>query len=161
MNFEFSEKTKKALLRSGWFENRQVNLEVEPMFIRLVSEFALFDVAKQFLQHFYQIVVTPNAEETANEKQGARVNFDPNTAIGESDRLDDWENVANEKLFPIGEFMYFFILISESGKIYLGEPEIIHFIATNVQNGLEKLISFQNEIHLVYPKTVPLESSIT
>ena len=41
MNFEFSEKTKKALLRSGWFENRQVNLEVEPMFIRLVSEFAL------------------------------------------------------------------------------------------------------------------------
>jgi hypothetical protein len=152
MTLQFSEKTKKALLRSGWSENRRVNLDEEPIFTRLTSEFALFDVAKEFCKNFYQISVTPNADETSNGKKGTQVNFDPNSAVGESDRLVDWENEAKEKLFPIGDFMYFFILISESGKIYLGEPEIIHFIATTVQDGLEKLISFQSELHLLYSK---------
>jgi hypothetical protein len=151
MILKFSEKTKKALSRSGWSENRRVNLDIDPMFVRLTSEFTLFDIAKEFLADFYQISVTPNAEETPTGKTGTQVHFDPNTAIGESDRLDDWENVAKEKLFPIGDFMYFFILISESGKIYLGETEMIHFVAANVQDGLEKLISFQSEINLVYP----------
>jgi len=57
---------------------------------------------------------------------------------GEYDRLEDFEQIAGEKLFPIGHNPIEFIYVGESKKIYGGSWMEFRLIGNNIEEYLNR-----------------------
>ena len=96
LKLQLNDVLQKLLISSGWTFDRKIDLFKDEDFLKLLDEYLFFHSAREFLESFYKICINPSSNKTNNDFVRCKVYFDPNTALGESDRLEDWEAEVNE-----------------------------------------------------------------
>ena len=108
----------KILENNGWYEGRKFD---SSFWIKQLSDegYICFDYAKEILEEFGGIEINVS---NSNGYMGAQFDFNPfNVASGEFDRIDGFENLAKEKLFPIGSMVQSIACVGQSKNIYFGD----------------------------------------
>lgn len=69
------------------------------------------------------------------------VNFNPITASGEFDRLENWENAAQTSLFPLGEITNELLMVDETGSLYVATWDLdLYQIGFNFSDSLKNIL---------------------
>ena len=119
------------LKKGGWSENRYC--DVKYWIDKLTIEgYVCFDYALDILENLGGL--TFNVKDDCNHK-GAQFDFNPYFAAnGEFDRLEDFELLAKEGLFPIGSMC-----------AAIGSMNRLYWAGTNIEDYLNKLFDKEFE----------------
>lgn len=135
---KISKHTKEVLQKNGWYEGREYDI------VFWVSElekegYKLNEYAELILKELGDIYVW----EPCNEKyEGATFDFNPfNSASGEYDRIEEFELVSDDKIFPIGALQDYIVYAGVSKKIYLGDWKGLYMIGNSVEEYLENIFT--------------------
>jgi len=121
-----------VLKKSNWFEARKVN--VDSLIEQLESEgYRCFEYARKVLESLNGISVD---EGPFGDYMGAHFEIDARNGSSEYDRLADFEAIAGEKLFPIGDNHVELIYVGESKHIYGGSWNHFQWLANNIEEYL-------------------------
>jgi hypothetical protein len=135
-------KTIETLKNAGWYEGRQAN--IAEWIAQLKKEgFQDFPYAIKILTELGGIYVEPERIKTGEFIPGI-FNFHAYYAgSGEFDRLEIFEAIANDTLFPLGmAFDQMFFYVGKSKRIYIGDGNMTRMllIADNIEDALNNLI---------------------
>lgn len=62
------------------------------------------------------------------------INFDPiYYASGEFDRLEEFEELAGECLYPIGGVQIYILYVGTSGRIYMGIMDAFYYVGSSIE----------------------------
>ncbi len=130
------------LKKGGWSENRYC--DVKYWIDKLTIEgYVCFDYALDILENLGGL--TFNVKDDCNHK-GAQFDFNPYFAAnGEFDRLEDFELLAKEGLFPIGNMCAAIVYAGRSKNIYWGSMNRLYWAGTNIEDYLNKLFDKEFE----------------
>ncbi len=130
------------LKKGGWSENRYC--DVKYWIDKLTIEgYVCFDYALDILENLGGL--TFNVKDDCNHK-GAQFDFNPYFAAnGEFDRLEDFELLAKEGLFPIGSMCAAIVYAGRSKNIYWGSMNRLYWAGTNIEDYLNKLFDKEFE----------------
>ena len=130
------------LKKGGWSENRYC--DVKYWIDKLTIEgYVCFDYALDILENLGGL--TFNVKDDCNHK-GAQFDFNPYfVANGEFDRLEDFELLAKEGLFPIGSMCAAIVYAGRSKNIYWGSMNRLYWAGTNIEDYLNKLFDKEFE----------------
>jgi len=130
------------LKKGGWSENRYC--DVKYCIDKLTIEgYVCFDYALDILENLGGL--TFNVKDDCNHK-GAQFDFNPYFAAnGEFDRLEDFELLAKEGLFPIGSMCAAIVYAGRSKNIYWGSMNRLYWAGTNIEDYLNKLFDKEFE----------------
>lgn len=130
------------LKKGGWSENRYC--DVKYWIDKLTIEgYVCFDYALDILENLGGL--TFNVKDDCNHK-GAQFDFNPYFAAnGEFDRLEDFELLAKEGLFPIGSMCAAIVYTGRSKNIYWGSMNRLYWAGTNIEDYLNKLFDKEFE----------------
>ncbi len=130
------------LKKGGWSENRYC--DVKYWIDKLTIEgYVCFDYALDILENLGGL--TYNVKDDCNHK-GAQFDFNPYFAAnGEFDRLEDFELLAKEGLFPIGSMCAAIVYAGRSKNIYWGSMNRLYWAGTNIEDYLNKLFDKEFE----------------
>lgn len=130
------------LKKGGWSENRYC--DVKYWIDKLTIEgYVCFDYALDILENLGGL--TYNVKDDCNHK-GAQFDFNPYFAAnGEFDRLEDFELLAKEGLFPIGSMCVAIVYAGRSKNIYWGSMNRLYWAGTNIEDYLNKLFDKEFE----------------
>ena len=130
------------LKKGGWSENRYC--DVKYWIDKLTIEgYVCFDYALDILENLGGL--TFNVKDDCNHK-GAQLDFNPYFAAnGEFDRLEDFELLAKEGLFPIGSMCAAIVYAGRSKNIYWGSMNRLYWAGTNIEDYLNKLFDKEFE----------------
>ena len=130
------------LKKGGWSENRYC--DVKYWIDKLTIEgYVCFDYALDILENLGGL--TFNVKDDCNHK-GAQFDFNPYFAAnGEFDRLEDFELLAQEGLFPIGSMCAAIVYAGRSKNIYWGSMNRLYWAGTNIEDYLNKLFDKEFE----------------
>lgn len=130
------------LKKGGWSENRYC--DVKYWIDKLTIEgYVCFDYALDILENLGGL--TFNVKDDCNHK-GAQFDFNPYFAAnGEFDRLEDFELLAKEGLFPIGSMCVAIVYAGRSKNIYWGSMNRLYWAGTNIEDYLNKLFDKEFE----------------
>ncbi|EPY2276969.1 SUKH-3 domain-containing protein [Clostridium sporogenes] len=119
------EKVKKILARSGWFENRKIDITNQIKILEGAG-YEVFDVSRKFMEEFGELNIIAKYIDSFGEED-----YDEHTSqISEMGYLKNSKKVmenyyekVGEKIIPIcklynGEYI---VCISESGKFFVSE----------------------------------------
>ena len=130
------------LKKGGWSENRYC--DVKYWIDKLTIEgYVCFDYALDILENLGGL--TFNVKDDCNHK-GAQFDFNPYFAAnGEFDRLEDFELLAKEGLFPIGSMCAAIVYAGRSKNIYWGSMNRLYWAGTNIEDYLNNLFDKEYE----------------
>ena len=130
------------LKKGGWSEN--IYCDVKYWIDKLTIEgYVCFDYALDILENLGGL--TFNVKDDCNHK-GAQFDFNPYFAAnGEFDRLEDFELLAKEGLFPIGSMCAAIVYAGRSKNIYWGSMNRLYWAGTNIEDYLNKLFDKEFE----------------
>lgn len=138
---EWSAETEDLLRKSGWFEGRDVSLDVEAWhrILGVNDGFVLTESAARALREFGGLRV--DAAGAGVDRARASFELTPTLAWGESDRFATSEAILGESLYPLGEMEHghAFLAITRSGRVFaIGERT--YSIGSSIHRALESLV---------------------
>lgn len=115
------EKVKKILIKSGWFENRKIDITNQVKILEDLG-YEVFDTAKKFIEEFGELNITANYIDSFGE------DYDEHSTCYKDmeyyyERNANYDEQVGERTIPVcrlhsGEYI---ICISESGKFFVSE----------------------------------------
>lgn len=139
MNLEkLNQHTIKVLERSGWNAHRK--FDSTNWILALKDEgYLLHDYAQDILVELGNLSIQ---EKTSKDYMGVMLDFNPyEAASGEYDRLENFELICNDRLFPIGGLYDYVIYAGASKKIYLGDWEGVYFVGDSIESFLDNIFT--------------------
>lgn len=136
----FSAQAEQTLRDAGWYPGRQVPDLVASWEARLAaSGFEMFPSARRALLEFGGLEIDQRAPGVNCAREP--FNFHPLLASWENDRFEDYANLLNTKLYPLGEAVgsHSFWAIGENEQVYLIMDEA-KFLGNNLDEALENLL---------------------
>lgn len=126
----------KILQKNGWKEGRKY--DAEDWIDKLSAEgYHINEYSRQILSELGNIYIRENASEIHN---GATFDFNPFfAASGEFDRIEEFENACQDKLFPIGALQDYIVYAGESQKIYLGDWSVFYIAGKSIEDFLNNM----------------------
>jgi len=136
---QLDERVKKFIRQQGWYEGRKVN--IDNWIEQLVKEgYLCFSYAKEVLEELGGIYIKSGNVRIGNCIPGE---FDFNAldaASGEFDRMEIFESLAGESLFPLGMIHQYFMYVGPSEKIYMGDCTKLYIVGNNLEDFLNNVI---------------------
>ena len=135
------------LRESGWSENRKHDIS---SWISVLSKegYVSNEYAQLVLQEIGDLQIRTSGDK---EHFGVSAHFNPVIAAsGEYDRVELFNSVCNENLFPIGECFDWIIYVSESKKIYLGDWMSLSIAGNSIEYFLNNIFNPQYKLEEVY-----------
>lgn len=132
----------KCLISGGWHIGRKNDISYYDSVLRKEG-YVINKHARDVLVEWGGVYVRNIANENYN---GVDINFDPiYYASGKIDRLEEFEERANEELYPIGGVQSYILYVGKSGKIYMGIMDVFYFVGNDIEefiyNMFKKLYS--------------------
>ncbi|NOW04853.1 SUKH-3 domain-containing protein [Clostridium beijerinckii] len=133
----------------GWYNGRRFN--VSKWIEQLVKEgYTCFPYAIEVLEELGGLDIKPKRNIRTGNSHPAEFHFNAfDAGSGEFDRIDVFESLAGEPLFPLGEIYQEFLYVGLSKRIYMGCYKLfvignsIEYFLNNVVLGLRKPIQLQ------------------
>ena len=119
-----------CLISEGWYIGRKVDVSHYDSVLRKEG-YVITKYAYDILAEWGGLYI----RSFANEKYcAADINFDPiYYASGEIDRLEEFEERANEELYPIGGVQSYILYVGKSGKIYMRIMDVFYFVGNDIE----------------------------
>lgn len=132
--------TIKELKKAGWRDRRK--LDVSKWIKQLVSEgFNYFPYAGEVLEKFGKLTFRPKKRKDAGRYRGEFIIDAMYGGSGEADRMEIFEPIAQEKLFPLGMvYDQFFLYVGESKKIYMGATTELYLLGDGIEDFLNNIV---------------------
>lgn len=124
------------LLKSGWYRERKFDAS---SWICILEEegYQINAYAKEILEELGDIYV---GQKCCEEYEAATFNFNPIlSASGEFDRMELFENISKDKLFPIGQVQDYILYAGASKNIYIGDWEGLYIIGNTIEEFLTNI----------------------
>ena len=131
--------TRRILEDCGWFPGRSIPIR-DNWILPLEGEgYQPFAAAELILQEFGGLILPPL------ENHGRRfggIEIEPLVSgVGEYDRFEEYEILAGESLFPIGQiFGYRIFMIGRSGSVYVGDTGKCRRLSSTFLEALDLVI---------------------
>lgn len=131
------------LIANGWYEDRKYNIaywidELE------VEGYVSFDYAKEILESLGNLSFDFKDD---GKHRGAQFDFNPYyAASGEFDRLEHFELLAKESLFPIGSMCAAIVYAGKSKNIYFGSMNSLYWSGNCIEDYLNRLFDKSTEL---------------
>jgi len=136
---QVDKRVKKFISQQGWYEGRKVN--IDNWIEQLVKEgYSCFPYAKEVLEELGGIYIRSGNVRIGNCIPGE---FDFNAldaGSGEFDRMEIFESLAGESLFPLGMIYQYFMYVGPSKKIYMGDCIKLYIVGNNLEDFLSNVI---------------------
>lgn len=135
-----------VLEKSGWNENRKI--DISSWKAVLVDEgYSIFSYAEEILENFGGIEINDKDDRIYSCPQ---FDFDPvNAASGEFDRLDYYQSIAHDQLFPIGSIVDGIAYVGISKKFYWGSVDKLYLVGNSIERYLNNLFSWRKSSQLL------------
>lgn len=137
MNLEkICQHTYEILEKNGWHENRTYDISF--WLSELTEEgYQINSYAKSILEEFGNIYIR---EKSTEDYVSATFDFNPyNSASGEYDRIEEFEIISNDEIFPIGTVQDYILYAGSSHKIYLGDWNGLYLIGNSIEEFFENI----------------------
>lgn len=100
-----------------------------------------FDAATAVLREFGGLAIKVPRNIPEVQDASGKIHFDPIKAIsGDEDRLEYWEELMEERFYPIGAFDGSLLVISQSGQVYMDAYGSGYRIGDSIDLALQKYI---------------------
>lgn len=135
------------LRENGWSEHRKQ--DIQP-WIKILSEegYVVNDYAQAILQELGNMQIRTSGDKN---HLGVQLHFNPvNAASGEYDRMEIFNDVSNEELFPIGECYDWVIYVSSSKTVYLGDWRSLSIAGNTIEEFLNNIFDIQYQLEEIY-----------
>lgn len=122
--------------KNGWYKGRMFDIS---FWINELSKegYICFDYAIEILEELGGIEVNVG---NCNGYEGAIFDFNPyNAASGEYDRIERFEILAGEKLYPIGSMGQAIAYVGDKQNIYFGDWKTFYWHGKSVEDYLNRL----------------------
>jgi len=141
----------KVLKANNWTVDRKI--DIIPVIEQLENEgYHCFEYAKKVLESLNGISIYVNS---ADGYMGAQLDIDAlDGGSGEYDRLEDFEQIAGEKLFPIGHNPIEFIYVGESKKVYGGSWKEFRLLGNNIEDFLNRNFIMGSPFKVLWRKSL-------
>ena len=133
-----------SLKEFGWYEGRKV--DVSKCVEQLESEgFECFPYAKEILEELDGLYIRPRRNKNDKIVPG-EIDFNAlGAGSGEHDRLEIFEQIAGEGLFPLGMIYQWFLYVGVSEKIYMGCYSEFYLVGHNIEECLNNVLEGKNK----------------
>lgn len=132
-----------VLKENGWHEGRKYDIG----YFRetLCAEgYVLFEYAQEILESLGGITVHSKGD---GSHSYADFDFDPvEAASGEFDRIEYYQSIAHESLFPLGSLSQGIAYAGMSQKIYWGSVDQLYLVGNSIEDYLNNLLSWRPSI---------------
>lgn len=129
-----------TLLNAGWFQGRKINVD---MWIEeLTNEgYELFPYAIELLEEIGGLILKPERIKYGFDYPGDADFNAYDVASGEFDRIEFFENVTNEELFPLGMvYGQWLLYVAKSRKIYMGDMNKVFLLGNDFESFINNLV---------------------
>jgi len=135
----------RILQEQGWYPERRHDIS---RWLDLLSQegYICFKYAEEVLKSFGGIFVNDSGDDF---HKGATFSFDPLTASGEFDRLEHFQAIANEELYPIGEMVQAIAYVGKSKNIYWGHYRSLYWAGDSVEDYMNNLFDLKKKSKLL------------
>lgn len=131
------------LIANGWYEDRKYNIEYWIDELE-VEGYVSFDYAKEILESLGNLSFDLKDD---GKHRGAQFDFNPYyAASGEFDRLEHFELLAKESLFPIGSMCAAIVYAGKSKNIYFGSMNSLYWSGNCIEDYLNRLFDKSTEL---------------
>jgi len=123
------------LEKQGWYPGRTYDFS---RWLDSLSQegYVCFDYAEQVLRSLGGISVNDAGDKA---HMSAQFCFNALEASGEFDRIEDFQEIANEELYPIGLMAQAFAYVGKSKKIYWGDWRDFNWLGDSIEDYLNSL----------------------
>ena len=124
------------LEKHGWQKGRKYNAD---FWISELEEegYKINDYAYSILLELGNIEIRENSTEICT---AVTLDFNPYySASGEFDRVEEFENVCGETIFPIGALQDYIVYAGNSKRIYLGDWEGMYLAGNSIEEYLNNM----------------------
>jgi len=136
-----------VLKESGWSDNRKQ--DINP-WLQVLSEegYKVNSYAQSVLKELGNLQIRTSSDK---KHLGVTLHFNPvNAASGEYDRMEIFNEVSNDELFPIGECYDWVIYVSNSKKVYLGDWQSLSIAGDTIEDFLNNIFNPQFQLKEIY-----------
>jgi len=135
----------KILEDAGWITTRSADIK-EQLQILESEGYKPFEYAIRIMQSFDGIYISAQKSKGVKSYIGD-VEFDcVGAGSGEYDRLEIFEEICKESIFPIGMvFGQWFLYVGKSNKIYMGDYNKFYLLGENIEEFLTNIIMTGNK----------------
>lgn len=136
-----------VLKESGWSKDRKQ--DIHP-WIQILSEegYKVNNYAQSILKELGNLQIRISGDKN---HLGVTLHFNPiNAASGEYDRMEIFNAVSNDELFPIGECYDWVIYVSSSKKVYLGDWQSLSIAGDSIEEFLNNIFNPKFQLKEIY-----------
>ncbi len=136
-----------VLKKSGWSDDRKQDIT---LWIQVLSEegYVINDYAQAILIELGNLQIRTSSDKN---HLGVTLHFNPvNAASGEYDRMEIFNDVSNEELFPIGECYDWVIYVGNSKKVYLGDWMSLSVAGDTIEDFLNNIFNPQFKLKEIF-----------
>ena len=136
-----------VLKNSGWSDRRKQDIT---SWIQILSEegYIVNEYAKSILIELGGLQIRASSNKNY---LGVTMHFNPvYAASGEYDRMEIFNQVSNEELFPIGECYDWVIYVSHSKRVYLGDWMSLSIAGDTIEDFLNNIFNPQFQLIEIY-----------
>ena len=129
-----------VLEAAGWSESRRVSVEA---WVERLREEGMepFDAAIEILAEFGGLQLHHQFVVSDGTMIHISVYLDPLMAgLGEADRVEYWEELLEQRFYPIGEYDGHLLLVAEDGQVYLDGDAAGCRVGENFEEALQVII---------------------
>lgn len=129
-----------TLEKNGWYEGRKI--DISGWITQLTKEgFKCPSYAVEILEELGGLRVKPERVKRGESFPGD-IDFQAlNAGSGEYDRMEIFEPIAQENLFPLGMvFSQWFLYVGFSKRIYMGNMNELYLIGNNIEDSLNTIL---------------------
>lgn len=139
-----------VLKESGWRKDRKQDIHA---WIQILSEgYKSNDYAQSILKELGNLQIRTSSDKN---HLGVTLHFNPvNAASGEYDRMEIFNDVSNDELFPIGECFDWVVYVSSSKKVYLGDWKSLTIAGDTIEEFLNNIFNPQVQLKEIYTNDV-------
>ncbi|MCT4618780.1 MAG: SUKH-3 domain-containing protein [Marinisporobacter sp.] len=132
--------TIEILEKSGWNIGRKIDIS---HWIEILTDegYECFPYAIEVLEELGEIEIRQERNKSHNHYSGDIDFHALNAGSGEVDRLEIFESIAGEKLFPLGMvYEQWFLYVGRSRKIYMGSYTEVYLLGSNIAEFLNNTL---------------------
>ena len=144
---ELDEYILNVLRKSGWNSDRQQEIQ---SWINILSEeeYQVNDYAQLILKELGDLEIRVSSNKNY---MGVTLHFNPvNAASGEYDRMEIFNKVSNDELFPIGECYDWVIYVGSDKKVYLGDWQSLSIAGNSIEEFLNNIFNRNFQLKEIY-----------
>lgn len=131
--------TIKRLKKAGWKSGRKVNIAYWREQLA-IEGYRIFPYAEEVLEELAWLKISSSIERP-DYRYGISFDFDfVASGSGEADRLELYEPIVNDRIYPLGEVVQHFLHIGESKRIYVTSYADVYLVGNNIEECLNNLI---------------------